>query len=338
MLVTNLLIRLLGQPGASHDQGRQHDFNCPNCAEIYNGGRPDNRFNLGVNLALPKGGELIRVYNCWKCGTKGELGTLFRRWGGQDWYEQYQGVASGSEFALRVVKKETFKRKLYLPDEYVPFFGPQVDYKAPERAIALGYLATRGIPEKTIRQFRLGYAQEGRYAQRIIMPSFDRNGELNYFVGRTYVDHPEKYRNPTVDKKTIIFNESNINWDLPVTLTEGPFEVLAYGHNNIPLLGKAMYPLLMEKILVNNARIILGLNLDAFEEKIIKGEKLGNKSASGAASTKGIYKMLLDAGLKYVRWWKFPENDLAKTLQLWGEERIFSSLASDLLEIEFHHR
>jgi len=338
MSVTNLLIRLLGQPGDSYDQGRQHKFNCPNCAEINNNGRPDNRYNLEINLSLPRGGELIKVYHCWKCNMKGELGRLFRQWGDQNYYEQYQGVAGNNEFALRVVKKETFKRKLYLPDEYIPFYGAKVDYKSPERAKALAYITTRGITEKTIRFHRLGYCEEGHYRERVIMPSYDKHGELNYFVGRTYVDHNDKYINPTVDKTKIIFNEVNINWELPITLSEGPFEVLAYGHNNIPLLGKVMYDMLLEKLLLNDSRVILALNLDAFEEKKVIGQKTDVNKRQKASSTKGIYKQLLDAGLTYVRWWKFPENDLGKVLQDRGEKCIFSSLATDLHEIDFSVR
>ena len=335
--VINLLVRVLGQPGDSSDQGRQHKFNCPNCAELYNNGRADNRFNLEVNLSKPVGSELLKVFNCWKCNFQGELGKIFRRFGSQEYYELYKQIGGANEFALKLPPKETFKRKLYLPDEYIPFFGAKVDYSAPERAKAMAYLVSRGIPEKSIRSFRLGYCEEGRYQQRIIMPSFDKHGELNYFVGRTYVDHKDKYMNPTVDKTKIIFNELNINWELPITLTEGPFEVLAYGHNNIPLLGKVLYDLLLEKLLVNNSRVILGLNLDAFEPKKVIGEKenAGKQKRQSASSTKAIYKQLLDAGLPYVRWWKFPENDLGKTLQNHGEKCIFSSLASDLHEIDF---
>lgn len=333
--VINLLVRLLGQPGDSYDQGKQHKFNCPNCAEIFNNGRPDNRFNLEVNLALQAGSNLIKVCHCWKCGIKGELGKIFRRFGGQDYYELYQQANGPNEFALRIAKKETYKRVLELPDEYIPFFSSKVDYAAPERAKAMAYLTSRGISEATIRSFRLGYAQEGRYQQRIIMPSFDKHGELNYFVGRTYVNHKDKYINPSVDKTKIIFNELNINWELPITLSEGPFELLAYGHNNIPLLGKVLYTLLLERLLTNNSRVILGLNLDAFETKRIIGEKSSEKSLKrkSASSTKEIYKQLLDAGLPYVRWWKFPENDIGKVLQIHGENRIFISLANDLKQL-----
>ncbi len=335
--VINLLVRLLGQPGSSRSEGREHDFNCPNCAELYNNGKPDNRYNLGVNLSKPAGGELIKVAHCWKCGFKGELGKLFKRFGSPEYYDLYQQVGGTNEYALRVVKKDTYKRKLQLPEEYTPFFGPKVDYKAPERLKAMAYMTSRGVSEATVRSFRLGYAEEGRYQQRIILPSYDKHGELNYYVGRTYVGHEEKYRNPSVDKQKIIFNEHLINWELPITLTEGPFEVLAYGHNNITMLGKQMYPLLLEKLLLNNARVIIALNLDAFEEKKGRGQlpDAVNARRQMANSTRGLYKQLLDAGLPYVRWWKLPENDLGKTLQMWGEKCIFSSLATDLHEIDF---
>lgn len=337
MQITNLLVRLLGQPSESRDQGKQHKFNCPRCAEIYGNGRPDNRYNLEVHLALPRGGDFIRTYHCWKCTMSGELGRLFKEFGSYETFEYYKAISEQKEFGYRPTPKSTYKHKLSLPKEYVPFFGPTADFKNPERLKAYNYLKHRRISDETIQKFRLGFAENGHYRERIILPSYDKNGNLNYFTGRSYVEHPNKYMNPSVDKTKIIFNESNINWELPVTLTEGPFEVLAYSHNNIPLLGKELYDLLLEKLLTNNARVILALNLDALE----KSKTLANKQSykkTKASSIKEIYKLLVDSGLKNVRWWKLPENDLGKALQVSGENSIFSSLANDLEEIDFSKR
>ena len=50
----------------------------------------------------------------------------------------------------------------------------------------------------------MGYCRAGEYRNRIIIPSFNDSGEVNYFVSRSWVkDHPLKYKNPKVSKNII---------------------------------------------------------------------------------------------------------------------------------------
>ena len=45
-----------------------------------------------------------------------------------------------------------------------------------------------------ISKYSIGYTTEGPYRGRIIVPSFDKNEEINYFVSRSYVGHKNKSR------------------------------------------------------------------------------------------------------------------------------------------------
>jgi hypothetical protein len=331
MSILNLLIRVLGQPGDTRDQGRQHDFNCPYCADLFNEGKPDNKYNLGVNLARLQNGKLTKVYHCWKCENGGDLGHLLRTWGGYEYYEQYQALTAQDELGLRLPQvKET--RVIRLPREYLPFFGSSSRPREPSYAKALDYLRKRGISDAVVEELRVGYCPSGRYQERIIIPSHDRNGVLNYFAARSYVGHEDKYRNPTVDKMSIIFNESGINWDAPVFLTEGPFELLAFPHNNVVLLGKVLPDLLLQQLVAHKARVIVAINQDAKEDKTKQKPKHygDNVKRERAASVRSIVRQLLDSGLEHVKWWNYPENDLARLLQLRGVGGIFQSLASDV--------
>jgi hypothetical protein len=59
---------------------------------------------------------------------------------------------------------------------------------------AYNYLINdRKISREIILKYRLGFCTTGKYANRIIIPSYDAKGEINYFVSRTY--------DPTVKKK-----------------------------------------------------------------------------------------------------------------------------------------
>ena len=44
----------------------------------------------------------------------------------------------------------------------------------------------RKISRDIILRYRLGFCVNGKYAKRIIIPSYDSEGMINYFVARTY--------------------------------------------------------------------------------------------------------------------------------------------------------
>ena len=68
---------------------------------------------------------------------------------------------------------------------------------------AIVYLKNRGITLVDIIRYGMGYCEEGLYANRIIVPSYSSDGELNYFVGRDIYEGGMKYKNPPVSKDVI---------------------------------------------------------------------------------------------------------------------------------------
>jgi DNA primase len=111
-----------------------------------------------------------------------------------------------------------------------------------------------------IIKYNIGYCEAGEYKNRIIIPSYDEKGQLNYFISRVWVeDHFLKYMNPKVSKEVVGF-EMMINWDMDVTLTEGAFDAIAIRRNAIPLFGKDINPYLMFKLVeqhVDNLYLVL---------------------------------------------------------------------------------
>ena len=133
----------------------------------------------------------------------------------------------------------------------------------------LNYLKERGVDKSDILKWRIGYCDTGEYRNRIIIPSFDRDGYCNYFIARTYTKDWLKYKNPPASKN-IVFNELMINWKQPVAFVEGAFDALK-ADNAIPLLGSTLRSDtdLFKKIFCYKPKIYMALDSDA-QNKALK--------------------------------------------------------------------
>ena len=140
---------------------------------------------------------------------------------------------------------------------------------------AYSYLRKRNLTDDDIIKYNLGYCDFGRYSNMIIIPSYDKDGLLNYFTGRSFEQDPYiKYRNPQVSRD-IIPNEHMINWNVPIILCEGLFDALAIKRNAIPLLGKNIQNNLMKKIVTSVVdKIYIALDRDAIKQALKFCEKL----------------------------------------------------------------
>jgi DNA primase len=125
-----------------------------------------------------------------------------------------------------------------------------------------------------IEKYQIGYTVDGEFAYRVILPSYDKDGYLNYFIARAWVPKKMKYKNPTVPKDEIIFNEQNIDFNKDIYLSEGAFDML-FLDNCIPLLGKHVSTLLFER-LYNDAKgdIHICLDGDAYDNAVQLYHKL----------------------------------------------------------------
>ena len=142
----------------------------------------------------------------------------------------------------------------------------------------LAYLKNRGISKDDILKYNIGYCTSGRYRNMVIIPSYDANGSLNYFTGRSFEKEPyTKYRNPEASRNIVPF-ELFINWNIPVILCEGPFDAIAIKRNVIPLLGKNIQSNLMKKIVTSAVeKIYIALDKDAQKQALRFCEQLMNE-------------------------------------------------------------
>lgn len=248
-------------------QSEQLQVNCPRCQEREGLSYPDGKFNLEINTGK-------RMFRCWKCDEpkfSGSLGRLVRTFGSRVDYEMYKSYAGiFQDFVFDEEEKEYVQVKL--PEEMISF--SQMDVTNPEHFEAYNYLVNeRKISRDIILRYRLGFCTTGKYAKRIIIPSFDANGEVNYFVGRYYGTDPKikkkiPYLNPHADKDVIIFNEGLVNWDSTVYLVEGAFEMLSFPVNIIPMLGKTLSTTLFLKLQELKPDVVVLLDPDAYKNAV----------------------------------------------------------------------
>lgn len=240
--IYNILTGFLGESkqGFFDNGTSQYQFNCPDCAEE-NGGMPDNKYNLEVNFALGK-------CHCWKCGYAGPISRLVRDYGGtealKDYYATVKDIKESKYYNIGLFKD--MAENAYLNDYIkLPDTFTKIDLKTCRKRKLVEYLNKRRITQDIIDQHGIGYTtwdeEKWQMRDRIIIPSYDSAGDLNYWVGRDFSGHPKKmkYWNSKNDKNEIVFQESLIQWDTTIYLCEGALDCLYYP-NSIALLGKTL--------------------------------------------------------------------------------------------------
>jgi hypothetical protein len=136
------------------------------------------------------------------------------------------------------------------------------------------YLKTRlGDFDRDLWYWKLGYTSfdEKEYRNRIVMPSFDSNGNLNYFTARHVKGYSPKYKNPVgIKREDVVFNEINIDWTQELTLVEGPFDLVKCNDNATCVLGSSLTKeyLLFQKIVENKTPILLAFDPDALTKSL----------------------------------------------------------------------
>ena len=145
---------------------------------------------------------------------------------------------------------------------------------SPEFRNAANYLKKRGLNKVDVLRHNIGYCESGPYSGMIIIPSYDKDGVLNYFVGRSYYDTTFKHKNPKVSKDIIGF-ELLINWKENVNICEGVFDAITIGENTIPIFGKFLPKQLRLKLKEKSVnRVNIVLDNDARKEALELSEYL----------------------------------------------------------------
>ncbi len=187
----------------------------------------------------------LQIYKCFGCGAAGDMFNFIEAIEGVDFPRALEILAERS--GVKLIKSEAYdeqsqiKRKIYSINELTTKFYQYILLKEKAGKVALKYLEKdRGLSEKTIKDFKIGYApntwetlrkflhskgykdeemvsagvivkrNEGdgfidKFRGRVVFPLIDVGGKVVGFTGRTIFNHDPKYLNTS---DTPVFHKS----------------------------------------------------------------------------------------------------------------------------------
>jgi DNA primase len=260
--LVSLLDRVLAQSSILRKGGEQATYFCK-CGH----------YKRKLEVSLEE-----NMFHCWVCNESGGLHKLLNIYGAN--------VKDHGELDLLMgTVRQEWRNKpksdvvLALPDEFHPLMTP---LDSPEYKNAVHYLIKkRKFLKEDIIRYNIGYCESGEYDGHIIIPSYDSDGKLNFFIGRRYFESEGAipYKKPEFPMNIVGF-ESFVNYKQPLNLCEGVFDSIAIRNNAVPLFGKYLQPKLLSEILIHNVkRVNMILDDDALDDAVENYRRLKRVNA-----------------------------------------------------------
>ena len=204
-----ILTRVFG-PCQIDRRGINAAFRCPDC-----GNSKKQKFVVKLDTGQ---------YHCWVCDARGaSVAKVMRRLSAEA-AARWESVTGSyqRQFRDEVIEAPAVE----LPNGF-RLLAESLDSNDPDARACIEYTRDRGLNLRDLWYFRLGCVRRGRLSRRVIMPSFDADGKLNYWTARS-IDKVAfgKYVNPSVPRGEFIFNELNLDWRQELTLVEGPVDLV----------------------------------------------------------------------------------------------------------------
>lgn len=248
--------------GSCKRTGSEYLFGCPFCHH--------HKLKLSLNLDKNK-------WKCWVCNSSGKsISYLVKKYGSKPdierWKQHDECIDISSyddsvEYLFSSDKNISVGIPVHLPNEYRNLHTTNTLLSRKVK----NYLKSRGLTDETIFKYSIGYCNSGKYENRIVIPSFDKDGNVNFFISRTFVDNFIKYINADVPKNHVIFNELFLDFKKPITIVEGVFDAIKAGENSVPLLGSTLNEkdsYLFNTICANNTKVFISLDKDARKKEL----------------------------------------------------------------------
>jgi len=250
-LLISLVDSVLGKGNTTARNNRA--YKCPFC----------NHHKQKLEINFTENAKSENPWHCWVCNKKGKkLATLFKQVGAPSEKMMELGSLVKSNNPLINIVNEV--KQVKLPKEFKSI--ADVSSKDVVGKHALKYLKDRGLTKADILRYNVGYCEDGRYANMVIIPSYDELGNLNYFVSRSFISSNKL--NPPISKDIIGF-EFFVNWKSPIVLCEGAFDAISIKRNAIPLFGKIISKKLMKKLVTSAVdKVYIALDKDAIKDAL----------------------------------------------------------------------
>lgn len=215
-------------------------------------------------------------FHCWVCDYSGKsIHKLVRRFGKGNAYNRWCELAGRLDLSdpknceIFGDSHEPEQKRVVLPDAFQSLTGRHTISSGAARL----YLNGRGITKNDILWWKIGFCSSGKYSGRIIIPSFNLEGHVDYFIARNYESDWEPYKNPPAPKD-LIFNELYLDWTKPIVLVEGVFDAIVAG-NSIPLNGSALREgsYILQKLVLSGQKVYSAIDPDV-EKRLGKETKI----------------------------------------------------------------
>lgn len=205
--------------------------------------------------------------HCWVCGWKAKsLAPLLRKFAPSR-LEEYKERFNPHAYIGSMYDGQATLEKPTLPQGFrLLATAPLHDLAA---TAAKNYVFKRGLGEQDLWRYKFGIADTKEMMNRVILPSFDGNGDLNFYSARALGRAKPKYNNPTVSRTDMIFNELHIDWSKRLVICEGAFDMVKCGDNATALLGSDLSEeyVLFDKIVTHGTPIAIALDDDMSDKK-----------------------------------------------------------------------
>lgn len=225
---------------------------CPMCA-------PRNRNKKKLVIRLDDDAN-----HCWTCSWKARsLASLIKKYGDASDLNYYRSIfLKDKNVWLGAKNEESEKKQPKLPSDFI--FLAEASKRNKDTRDLLNYLKFRNVSDSDLWRYRIGRSDHTKWSRRVLFPSFNEFGNVNYLLGRSIEKNGYRYENDDYDK-SIIFNEIDIDWSKKLVLCEGVFDLMKCGDNATCILGCSLNELhpLFDKIVLNNTPIALALDAAA---------------------------------------------------------------------------
>ena len=263
--LTGLLDKALKENGRLRT-GNNLQYHCPFCNH--------RKRKLEVCLDDPY------LWHCWVCNSKGRgLFSLLKKLRApQAWFSELEGIIGQAKDISRNFDfdnplisfdgvREEEPETLDLPTEFTSL---TINNGSRDYNVALTYARKRKISAADIVKYNIGYCASGKYQDRLVFPSYDKENKLNFFSARSYYDDVYlKYINSEVSKDIIGF-ENMVDFDYPIYLCEGALDAISLKRNAVPLFGKTLSHRLKIAIIENKCpEINVVLDDDALNDALV---------------------------------------------------------------------
>lgn len=262
--------------------GTHFHTRCPLCGDSKKS-QIKKRFHIDYNNSQP-------FFHCFNCEESGSFLEL---------YSKIKCIS------IADAKKQLFK---YDPGYLIQQLSPkkkekiieEIQYESHNYILkdCVGvHSATLGFVESKYKQLLMKFindrkiplenpifiAYKGEYKNRIIIPIYE-NGDIVYFQGRALDDVPydKKYKNPTLQKGTIILNKDKFDRSKYIIATEGLIDAFMVKNQGTSCLGAYVNEWFINCLLsLTDKGVILALDNDepgrTSIKKILKEEKWSHK-------------------------------------------------------------